>query len=84
MANLRESSEREWESSQSTEHINAGSLQRIADATEAMAENYIELQNDRDRNFRWYKNEHELRRKLERQNSSLRGVITRLKKKVQA
>lgn len=63
------------------DHINCGSLQRIADATEAMAKNHVALQNDCDRYKRWFNEENERRLKLERSNAALRGQITKLKKK---
>jgi hypothetical protein len=46
MATLREASKQKWTSKNTIEHINAGSLQRIADATEAMAK---KLHRDADR-----------------------------------
>ena len=80
MATFRGSSKQEWTSNTSVEHINAGSLQRIADACELMASNYLRLQNDLDLNRRWHREEQSLRRKRDRQIAALRGVITRLKK----
>jgi len=65
------------------DHINCGSLQRIADATEAMAKNHIALQRDHDLYKRWFTEEKERRHKLERSNAALRGQITKLKKKQQ-
>ncbi len=63
------------------EQINCGSLQRIADATELMAKNYAKMERD----LRWYKENYPRRNaqieKLERSNSALRGVITRMKNK---
>lgn len=62
------------------EQINTGSLLRIADATELMAKNHIQLQNDLD----WYKKRYpEQREEIAHLNNrirSLKGVITRLKK----
>lgn len=59
MASLRDHSRKTYtersENGNATEgEINAGSLQRIADATEIMAGNFIALQNDRDLYKRWY------------------------------
>lgn len=80
--NNRDKSRSEWNSSQSTlEAINSGSLQRIADATEKMASNYTQLQNDLDLYKRWYNDESEQNKKLTKQISSLKGIITKLKKK---
>jgi len=53
MPNQREHSKQNWASGGSVEEINSGSLQRIADATEIMAQNYVTLQND----LKWYKGE---------------------------
>lgn len=39
------------------DQLNAGSLMRIADATELMARNFLELQADRDKYKRWYESE---------------------------
>jgi len=62
------------------DQLNAGSLQRIADATEAMAKNHVQLQNDynymkisRD----GYRELYEMERK---RTKALKGVITKLKK----
>lgn len=63
------------------EQLNCGSLMRIADATEKMASNYTQLQNDRD----WYKKKyHEQQDEIKHLNnriSSLKGTITKMKKK---
>lgn len=62
------------------DHVNCGSLQRIADATEKMARNYTELQNRCD----YYKlNFHstlDALKKRDRTIAALRGQITKLKK----
>lgn len=76
-----------WQGSGSTgalfpgvDYVNMASLQRIADATEAMAKNHIRLQEDlewmtksRDR----WQNDCE---SLARKNANLRGQMTKLKK----
>jgi hypothetical protein len=63
------------------EQLRLGCLQRIADATEKMAESYDRMRDSRD----WYKSLHESARKredkLERRIRSLKGVITRMKSK---
>jgi hypothetical protein len=79
MANFREVSKQNFTSDNTIEHINAGSLQRIADATELMAKNYLQLQSDRDLYKRWYNESSAQKAKLYRQISALRGVITKLK-----
>lgn len=64
------------------EEINAGSLQRIADATEAMARGYLEL--IAERNYwktRCERAEASLRSSA-RTASALRGVITKLKSRI--
>ena len=63
------------------DELKVGCLQRIADATEAMAKNHVQLQRDHDLYKRWYKEEQERCRKLERSNAALRGQITKLKEK---
>ena len=77
--NQREASKQNWSSNNTTEEINAGSFQRIADAVEKMSENYIILQDDRD----WYKRrcneKNDTIARLERKISALKGVITKLK-----
>lgn len=81
MANQREVSRQNWKANGPTvEEINAGSLQRIADAVEKMAQSYDAMRTDRD----YWKDRAEWRMaeitRLERSNRSLRGVITRLKR----
>lgn len=83
----REQSKRDWTrdlkegESFDTEELQLGCLQRIADAAGAMAQNHIQLQKDRE----WYKEQYSRRGdeilSLHRQISSLKGVITKLKKK---
>lgn len=83
MANQREHSKQNWTSAGTIEEVNAGSLQRIADATEVMAGNFIALQNDRDLYKRWWKEDQETIVMLSRQVSALKGVITKMKRKQQ-
>jgi hypothetical protein len=78
MATLRETSKQEFSGKSSLENINAGSLQRIADATEKMASSYVDLEADRNRYREWYQKRKAEAESLTRQNSALRGVITRL------
>jgi hypothetical protein len=70
-----------FDSGPDREEIKLGCLQRIADATEAMAKNHVQLQNSLDYYKRAYNDEIESRRRLVRQVNALRGVITKLKKK---
>ncbi len=81
MANLIEESKHSWKGNKTLESINAGSLQRIADATEAMAKNHIDLQRDFDyvkSRMKYYQNRCE---QLERSNRGLKAWITRLRNK---
>lgn len=66
------------------EQINCGSLQRIADATELMAKNYLELQRDRDNYKTWYNNKTREFNTMRLTVSALRGQITKLKKAAKA
>ena len=65
-----------------TDELQTGCLQRIAAATEVMAQNYQQLINNRD----WYRQrwQEECRRReeLKRSNAALRGVVTRLKRRI--
>lgn len=79
---MRDASRKNWTSNDTNEHINLGSFQRIADACEKMAGNYTELQNQRDYYKRLYEQEKKTSYSLYRSNCSLRGTITKLKKKV--
>ena len=63
------------------DHVQIGCLQRIADATEAMAKSYADLIKERDRYLRWYREEAADKVRLHRQCAALRGHITRLKRK---
>lgn len=80
MSTFRDSSRQNWNTRCTVEDINAGSLQRIADACELMAKNYSELIDERNRWRRWHDEEQERRIALERRNAALRGVITKMKK----
>lgn len=80
MTTMRESSKKEWTSVENIEHINTGSLQRIADAVEKMATNHLELMRQRDTYQISYKNEQRRREAAERTIAALRGVITKLKR----
>ena len=78
--NQRDASRQNFTSDNSVEDINSGCLQRIADATEKMAQNYTSLQNDRDFYKRCWEETSRTRDKLYRRISALKGVITRMKK----
>ena len=77
--NMRESSKKNWTSEDTVGEIKVGSLQRIADATEAMARSYQQLIDERDKYKRWWKEGERRTNHLERSASGLRGHITRLK-----
>lgn len=79
--NQREASRREWRSTGTVVDINSGSLQRIADATEIMARNFVQLQNDRDMYKRWYTTEQGTTKKLRRAVSAYQGILNKKKKK---
>ena len=63
------------------DEIQLGAILRIADATEAMSENYVKLQNDLaycKGRMNYFKNKYEQEK---RTNTTLKGWITRLKNK---
>lgn len=62
------------------DQIKVGCLQRIADATELMAKNYIFMQNELDRYKRWYEQERKSGERMARRIAALQGVITKKKK----
>jgi hypothetical protein len=78
----KEQSRQEWyrEGPLTDEQLKIGAIQRIADATEAMAKNYVALQDERDRYKGWFQEERELSGRLFRRISALRGQITKLKR----
>ena len=63
------------------EEIKVGSLQRIADAAELMAQNHAQLIRERDNYKRWYEAALDRRHSLERRVAALRGVITKMKRR---
>ena len=77
---MREASRKQWTSNSSVEHINCGSLQRIADALEKVAINYDLLLTSK----KWAEESRDRYRKdLEserRRTAALRGVIAKMKK----
>jgi hypothetical protein len=78
---LREMSRQEYESQTHLLQINAGSLQRIADATEKMAVNYVQLQKDYEYMKMLKNNIEQMFIEQLNKNRALKGVITKLKKK---
>lgn len=83
--NTREVAKREWDAATppTFDAISAGALQRIADATETMAKRYQELIDERDRYKEMYHRALSRRIGRDRQIAALRGVITKLKKKLE-
>lgn len=86
MGSAREGSRTEWnwEKNNTVEVINAGSLQRIADACELMAKNHAQLIRDRDMFEKWFKEERAYKEQAQRSANSLRGQITKLKRQLAA
>ena len=76
-------SKRSWwsEGTPDNNQIKLGCLQRIADATELMAQNYQSLIVQRNTYINWYEEEKNKRLHQEKCNAALRGVITKMKKK---
>lgn len=84
MNTLRQESKKDWTSAGNLEHINAGSLQRIADATEKMARNFTSLQEDLDLYKRWYEQEKARVKVRDNQIRGLKGALTKANRKVSA
>lgn len=81
MNTQREASRNEWNSDNTREDINSGSLQRIADACEKMCRDREQLE----QKCQYLRRRHEILCEelayLYRSNAALRGVITKLKRK---
>lgn len=82
MGSTREQSRKDWACDNDRDLLKLGCLQRIADATEAMARRHAELMADLDMYKRMYKAAIERGDALERRNAGLRGYITRLKRRI--
>lgn len=84
----RAESRKDWGSSQegslTGDQIRTGALLRIADATEAMSKNHQALIDERDSYKRLYESAVRREDELIRRNRSLRGVITKLRKAMNA
>jgi len=72
---FRDVSRRTWTAEATVEHINAGSLQRIADAVEKTAVEIVGLMRDRDR---W----RQLAESAEEERERLNRTVRRLKKQL--
>lgn len=81
--NHREASKKVWTSSDPTrmDEINLGSMQRIADACELMAQNHARLVSDRDMYEQRYRQNQAYYYAEQRRTRAPRGVITKLKSK---
>lgn len=69
------------ESTPTLENIQASCLMRIADASELMARNVLNMQHDLEWYKKRYKESQEREAKLNRSNNALRGHLKRMKKK---
>lgn len=67
-----------------TEQLQLGCLQRIADATEAMSKNYNDLFAENERHKHRYEQERAERQRLERSIVAHKSNYTRLKNKLEA
>lgn len=80
---FKDRSRENWDGDPDLQHINAGSLQRIADGVEKMAQNHDSLlrakKSAEDGRDYWQKEAEQRDRRIR----SLRGYITRLKHKSQ-
>ena len=86
---LKNLSRKNWTVPDGTENyssIQTSALMRIADATELMAKNYLELQQKAEKYEKLYneqmKSKYELLGGRDKTISNLRGQITKLKKKI--
>lgn len=82
MSTLKELSKNDFSGSDTSDNIQLGCLQRIADATEKMASNYKEMKHDLDMYKKMHADASETIRNLIKSISSLRGQNTKLKKKL--
>lgn len=81
MATIAEDAKKAWNSGGTWESINAGNLQRIADAVEKMSGSYAVVINERDYYQGQYRAQIRKREEAERTIRALRGVITKMKRK---
>jgi len=64
------------------EQLQLGCLQRIADATELTAKNYVQMQNELEKYKRWYQEERAEKERLQRSIVAHKANYTRLKNKI--
>ncbi|MFA5849964.1 MAG: hypothetical protein WC833_08775 [Bacteroidales bacterium] len=85
--NYRDESRKNWVKVQtdnatlSNEELQFGAILRIADATEAMAKNYVQMQGDLDYYKKGYKEQQAEIARLVKSNSAYKGHFRRLKSK---
>ena len=86
MPNMRDASKFHYDISPdgrcSLEQINSGSLQRIADATEVMATNFLQLQHEVESQKRRAERNWAEVQDLQKQLSIQKGLVTRYKNKL--
>lgn len=82
MNTMRDVSKQNFVGGNTTEAIQTGCLQRIADATEHMAKRFVELQDELQRQKDKLKLERAWRERLQRRCIALKGVVTRMKGKL--
>lgn len=82
MPNCREESKQNWISRGNTEDINAGSMQRMADALELIAKDRQKLIDDKEYYQESAKRYQECYENEQRRVAALKGVITKLRKKL--
>lgn len=83
--NFREVSKKTWRCNgavPSREEINAGSLQRIADATETMSSRHRDLIDRNNRLEKYNKHLSEVNENLRRRLSAMKGVATRQRNQI--
>lgn len=82
----KEESKKNWGITQiedlSTEQIQLGAILRIADATEAMAKNHVQLITQRDMYERWYNNEKTSHSTTKRTLIATKGHLTRAQNQI--
>lgn len=83
MMEMRVLSRKTWQGSGTIEEINAGSLQRIADAVETISKPYLELLNQVERLKEYNARLVRELSQAQRSNAALRGQITKLKNQLE-
>ncbi|WP_339889786.1 hypothetical protein [uncultured Flavobacterium sp.] len=81
MTNFRELSKSHYSGPPSLDNINCGSIQRIADATELMATNFLKLQSDNEYLRKRNQSLNKENERLQRSANSYKGKYNNLKNK---